>query len=106
MDRFGRRLHVRVSEADVKRTQTLAGTLNITTSALVRLLPQLPAEGVAAHRHVMLDLACTNRLYREPNQWDYQQNQATYALNRIAYYLRLEAIDASDVLEELASMER
>ncbi len=29
-----------------------------------------------------------------------------HALDRIAYYLRREAIDASDVLEELASIER
>ena len=79
---------------------------NITTSALVRLLLQLPAEDVAAHRHVVLDLTCANRLYRELNQWGYQQNQAVHALNRIAYYLRREAMDASDVLEELASVER
>ena len=106
MERFDRRLHVRVSEADVERAQALAGALDITTSALVRLLLQLPAKDVAARRHVVLDLACANRLYRELNQWGYQQNQAAHALNRIAYYLRREAMDASDVLEELASVER
>lgn len=106
MERFDRRLHVRVSEADVERAQRLARTLNITTSALVRLLLQLPAEDVAAQRHVVLDLTCANRLYRELNQWGYQQNQAAHALNRIAYYLRREAMDASDVLEKLASVER
>lgn len=106
MERFDRRLHVRTSETDVERAQTLAHTLGITTSALVRLLLQLPARDVAAHRHVVLDLACANRLYRELNQWGYQQNQAAHALNRIAYYLRREAMDASDVLEELTSVER
>lgn len=106
MERFDRRLHVRVGEADVKRAQELAHTLGITTSALVRLLLQLPAEDVAAHRHVVLDLTCANRLYRELNQWGYQQNQAAHALNRIAYYLRREAMDASDVLEELTSVGR
>jgi len=55
---------------------------------------------------VVLDPACANRLYRELNQWGYQQNQAAHALNSIAYYLRREAMDASDVLEELASVER
>ena len=55
---------------------------------------------------MVLDPACANRLYRELNQWGYQQNQADHALNRIAYYLRLEAMDASDVLEELTSVER
>ena len=49
MERFDRRLHVRVSEADVERTQTLSGALNITTSALVRLLLQLLAEDVLIH---------------------------------------------------------
>ena len=72
----------------------------------MRLLLQLPAENVAARRHVVLDLACANRLYRELNQWGYQQNQAAHALNRIAYYLRREAMDTSDVLEELDSVER
>ena len=101
MERFDRRLHVRVGQADIERAQTLAGALDITTSALVRLLLQLPAEDVAARRHVALDLTCANRLYRELNQWGYQQNQVAHALNRIAYYLRREAMDASDVLEEL-----
>ncbi len=83
MERFDRRLHVRVGKTDVERAQTLSGALNITTSALVRLLLQLPAEDVEARRHVVLDLVCANRLYRELNQWGYQQNQASRALNRI-----------------------
>lgn len=106
MERLDRRLHVRVGEADIERARKLTGALSITTSALVRLLLQLPAENVAARRHVVLDLACANRLYRELNQWGYQQNQAAHALNRIAYYLRREAMDTSDVLEELDSVER
>ncbi|WP_283171709.1 hypothetical protein [Curtanaerobium respiraculi] len=106
MERYDRRLHVRVGQADIERAQALASTLNITTSALVRLLLQLPAEDVEARRHVVLDLTCANRLYRELNQWGYQQNQASRALNRIAYYLKREAMDASDVLEELSSVER
>lgn len=106
MEKFDRRLHVHVGEADVERAKALADALGITTSALVRLLLQLPAEDVTARRHVVLDLTCANRLYRELNQWGYQQNQAAHALNRIAYYLRREAMDASDVLEELASVER
>lgn len=106
MERFDRRLHVRVSEADIERAQTLASALDITTSALVRLLLQLPAEDIAAQHHMVLDLTCANRLYRELNQWGYQQNQATHTLNRIAYYLRREAMDASDILEELAPVKR
>lgn len=98
MERYDGRLHVRVGETDVERAQTLTSALSITTSALVRLLLQLPAKNVAAHRHVVLDLTCANHLYRELNQWGYQQNQAAHALNRIAYYLRREAMDASDVL--------
>lgn len=106
MERFNRRLHVRVSEADVERAQRLARTLNITASALVRLLLQLLAEDVAAQRHVVLVLTCANRLYRELNQWGYQQNQAAHVLNRIAYYLRREVMDASDVLDEFSSVGR
>ena len=73
MERLGRRLHVRVSKTDVA-AQALAGTLNVTTSLLVRLLLQLPAEDVAARRHMVLDLNCTNHLYRELYRWGYQQN--------------------------------
>lgn len=106
MERYDRRLYVRMGETDVEWAQALSGALDITTSALVRLLLQLSAEDVAAYRHVVLDLTCANRLYRELNQWGYQQNQAVHVLNRIDYYLRREAMDASDVLEELASVGR
>ena len=106
MERYNRRLYVRIGEADVERARTLTDASNITTSALVGLLLQLPAEDVAAQRHVVLDLICANRLYRELNQWGYQQNQAVHALNRIAYCLRRKAMDASNVLEELASVGR
>lgn len=54
--------------AKLERAQTLAGAMGFTTSALVRLLLQLPAKDVAAQCHVVLDLACANRLYRELNQ--------------------------------------
>ena len=54
---------------------------------------------------MVLDLSCANRLYRELNQWGHQQNQAAHALNRIAYYLKRETVDTSDVLEELVSVE-
>ena len=67
MEKFDRRLHVHVGEADVERAKALADALGITTSALVRLLLQLPAEDVTARRHVVLDLTCANRLYRELN---------------------------------------
>ena len=50
----------------------------------------------------MLDLATANRLYRELNHWGYQRNQAVHALNRIAYYLRRNDMDAADVLDALA----
>lgn len=72
----------------------------------MRLLLQLPAEDAAARRHVVLDLSCANHLYRELNQWGYLQNRTSHALNRIVYYPRRETMDASNVLEELTSMER
>lgn len=65
MERYDRRLHVRVGQADIECAQT-ACALDITTSSLVRLLLQLPAEDVAARRHVVLNLNCANRLCCEP----------------------------------------
>lgn len=47
------------------------------------------------------DLACANLLYRELNQWGYQQNQAAHALNRIAYYLdgRTDTFDTANLTD-------
>ena len=84
------------------RAKALAEGTGLSVSDLVRLLLQLPAGDAAAQRTVVLDLAIANRLYRELNHWGYQRNQAAHALNRIAYYLRRNDMDAADVLDALA----
>jgi hypothetical protein len=86
MERYTRRIYVRVTDADLARAKALAEGTGLSVSDLVRLLLQLPADDVGAGRAVVLDLATANRLYRELNHWGYQRNQAVHALNRIAYY--------------------
>lgn len=102
MERYTRRIYVRVTDADLARTKALAEGTGLSMSDLVRLLLQLPAGDAAAQRAIVLDLATANRLYRELNHWGYQRNQAAHALNRIAYCFRRNDMDAADVLDALA----
>lgn len=100
-----RQLHARVSEADYIRSAKLAETLEISQSELVRLLLQLPADDIeseGAKRFVVVDTLTANKLYRELNHWGYQRNQGVHALNRIAYYLRANKLDADDVMDGYA----
>ena len=41
------------------------------------------------------------KLSREMRRWGHHYNQAVHALNAIAYYLRANDMDSSDVIEEL-----
>lgn len=102
MERYTRRIYVRATDADLARAKALAEGTGLSVSDLVRLLLQLPADDVDAKHAVVLDLATANRLFRELNHWGYQRNQAVHALNRIAYYLRRNDMDAADVLDALA----
>lgn len=102
MERYTRRIYVRVTDADLARAKALAEGTGLSVSDLVRLLLQLPTDDVAAERAVVLDLATANRLYRGLNHWGYQRNQAAHALNRIAYYLRRNDMDGADALDALA----
>ena len=52
---------------------------------------------------MVLDTACTDRMFREMRHWDYQRNQGMHALNSIAYYLRTNSLDSMDVMDGYAS---
>ena len=41
------------------------------------------------------------KLSREMRRWGHHYTQAVHALNAIAYYLRANDMDSSDVIEEL-----
>lgn len=100
-----RQFHARVSNYDYERTANLAKSLGISQAELVRLLMQLPAEDVGqenVNRLVVLDLTTADRMYRELRHWGYQRNQGMHALNSIAYYLRLNKLDGSDVMDGYA----
>lgn len=66
---------------------------------------QLHAEDAArGERFVVLNTACTDRMFREMRHWDYQRNQGMHALNSIAYYLRTNSLDSMDVMDGYASV--
>lgn len=100
-----RQLHARVAEADMRRAASLSKALGVSTSELVRMLLQLPAEDAArGERFVVLDTACADRMFREMRHWGYQRNQGMHALNSIAYYLRSNSLDTVDVMDGYAAV--
>ena len=103
MERYPKQIHVRMSEVEVARAKALASKLDMTLSDLIRCLLQLPDESIeGGARLVVVDRATAVKLSREMRRWGHHYNQAVHALNAIAYYLRANDMDTSDVLEELA----
>lgn len=102
MERHPKQIHVRMSEGEINRAKALAKSLGMTLSDLIRALLQLPASSIAEGGGlVVIDCATAVKLAREMRRWGHHYNQAVHALNAIAYYLRANDMDASDVLEEL-----
>lgn len=91
-----------MSEKELARTKKLAAALGVTVSDLIRILMQLPAESIeGGARLVVIDRTTAVKLSREMRRWGHHYNQAVHALNVIAYYLRANDMDSSDVIEEL-----
>ena len=102
MERYPKQMHVRMSEKELARTKKLAAALGVTVSDLIRILMQLPAERIeGGARLVVIDRTTAVKLSREMRRWGHHYNQAVHALNAIAYYLRANDMDSSDVIEEL-----
>ncbi len=102
MERYPKQMHVRMSEKELARTKKLAAALGVTVSDLIRILMQLPAESIeGGARLVVIDRTTAVKLSREMRRWGHHYNQAVHALNAIAYYLRANDMDSSDVIEEL-----
>ena len=92
MERHPKQIHVRMSEGEIERAKSLAADTGMTLPA------PLVEEG---GRLVVIDRTTAAKLAREMRRWGHHYNQAVHALNAIAYYLRANDMDASDVLEEL-----
>lgn len=102
MERHPRQIHVRMSEGEVNRAKAFARSLGMTLSDLIRTLLQLPASSIEeGDGLVVIDRTTAVKLAREMRRWGHHYSQAVHALNAIAYYLRANDMDASDVLEEL-----
>ena len=102
MERHPRQIHVRMSEGEVNRAKAFARSLGMTLSDLIRTLLQLPASSIEeGDGLVVIDRTTAVKLAREMRRWGHHYDQAVHALNAIAYYLRANDMDASDVLEEL-----
>lgn len=102
MERHPKQIHVRMSEDEIARAKALARSLDMTLSDLIRALLQLPASSAGeGDILIVIDRMTAVKLAREMRRWGHHYNQAVHALNAIAYYLRANDMDTSDVLEEL-----
>lgn len=102
MERHPKQIHVRMSEDEVARAKALARILGMTLSDLIRTLLQMPTSSVGEGGNlIVIDRVTALKLSREMRRWGHHYNQAVHALNSIAYYLRANDMDTSDVLEEL-----
>lgn len=102
MERHPKQIHVRMSEDEIARAKTLARSLDMTLSDLIRALLQLSEPFTKEGGNlVVIDRTTAVKLSREMRRWGHHYNQAVHALNAIAYYLRANDMDAADVLEEL-----
>jgi antitoxin component of RelBE/YafQ-DinJ toxin-antitoxin module len=107
MERHPKQLHVRMSDREMESAKSVARELGMTVSDLVRILLQLPAgEARGGARLVVVDRTTTAKLSREMTRWGHHYNQAVHALNAIAYYLRANDMETSEVIEELSRAER
>ena len=107
MERHPKQLHVRMSDREMESAKGLARELDMTVSDLVRVLLQLPAEEArGGARLVVVDRTTAAKLSREMTRWGHHYNQAVHALNAIAYYLRANDMETSEVIEELSRAER
>lgn len=103
MERHPKQIHVRMSEGEVARAKALARSLGMTLSDLIRTLLQMPEPSAKEGGNlIVIDRTTAVKLAREMRRWGHHYNQAVHALNAIAYYLRANDMDTSDVLEELA----
>ena len=106
MNMHAKQLHVRMSESELAHARALAKSCNMTLSDLVRVLLQLPSEGVTDRRLVTIDMLTASQMFREMRHWGHQRNQAVHALNRIAYYLERNALSQRETLEGLGEANR
>lgn len=108
MEGQSRRIFIRVSDAEYDDARDLAASMDLTVSALIRLLLRLPASSIRnaedADTFVVIDTRTASHLAREIRRWGYHYNQSVHALNSIAYCLRLGEADATDALEALETV--
>ena len=102
MERHPKPTHVRMSEGAIARAKTMASKLDMTLSDLIRCLLQMPADAIdGGMALVVIDRTTAAKRAREMRRWGHHYNQAVHALNAIAYYLRANDMDSTEVIEEL-----
>ena len=104
METYPTRMFVRMTPEGLAQAKALAESMDMTLSELVRMLLQAARPGVAPDSLIVVDRNTAIGLRREMRRWGHHYNQAVHALNAIAYYLRLNEMDADEVVEELGKV--
>ena len=108
MEAYPQRIFVRMTDEGAAQAKSLAASLDMTLSDLVRVLLQSsgPSVDKKPDALIIVDRDTAVGLRRELRRWGYHYNQAVHALNAIAYYLRLNEMDFYEVMEELEKANR
>ena len=99
-----RRVTFRMEGGDYDALCERCERAGLSKSEYLRYLVRIPlsTEANAGDEHrILVDRRALWAMSRELTKWGYHYNQAVHALNAIAYYLRANDMDTSDVLEEL-----
>ena len=99
-----RRVTFRMEGGDYDALCERCERAGLSKSEYLRYLVRIPlsTEANAGDEHrILVDRRALWSMSRELTKWGYHYNQAVHALNSIAYYLRANDMDTSDVLEEL-----
>lgn len=102
MEKYPRRVFVRMSNAGHDHATALADEMGLTLSQLVRtLLDSAQPARTPPGTLVLVDRVSAAHVAREMRRWGHHYNQGIHALNKIAYYLKANDMDSSEVVEEL-----
>ena len=104
MRTYTKQLHVWVSPDELAAVKQLAENAGISLAAYYRLLIQMPMRYSAdPTQAVVLDFSTTTQIAKELRRWGYHYNQGIHALNALAYYARLNKLDADDIREQMGT---
>ncbi len=97
---------LRLDDRDLDALEDACERSGLSRSDLLRSLLRVPPGADRQRTVYAVDGRTLGRLATELVRWGRHYNQAVHALNAIAYYLRANDMETSEVVEELSRAER